>query len=81
MACYEARGVGLTLCCDKRENAGGRKEMGVSTMAEVMCEAWEVRGLSVALDKERGVAEVWYDRRGIDGTKVGREARDEKMEV
>lgn len=57
--------MGLTLCCGKRENAGGRNEMGVSA---IIWEAWEVREISD--EEERGV--VWYDRRGIDGTKVGR---------
>ena len=53
--------MGLTLCCGSRENAGGRNEMGVSTIAEVMWEAWEVRGLSVAPPEgaeERGMAVV-----------------------
>ena len=53
--------MGLTLCCvcGMREKAGGRKEMGVSTMADVIWEGW---GTSVEFDVgeevERGVAEV-----------------------
>lgn len=77
--CYEARGVGLTLCCGKREKAGGRKEMGVSAMVEVIWEACGVRGGSTELEKEeRAAADVWYDMRGIEGMK---EARDEKRGV